>query len=223
MLSLVDVGGSGGLHPKWERFIDRLHPILFECNPAEAEKLRLKYSLAPQVTVIEKGLYNEKGARTLNLAKHFGCTSLREPNFGFLANYPIAKQFVILDHAEIECARYDEIHASGLAPAPDVIKIDVQGCEYEVLEGFDDLLRNCLSIELEAHYYPLYVGQRLLGDIVALLSKFDLVLKRTRTIEHFEGDLVEVDAFFGPSRAALARMSAERRRQLAFVEAVLKP
>ena len=39
-LRLVDVGGAGGLQPKWLQYIDRIIPVLFEPNPDEAEKLR---------------------------------------------------------------------------------------------------------------------------------------------------------------------------------------
>ena len=64
------------------------------------------------------------------------------------------------------------------SPAPDAIKIDVQGFEFQVLQGFGSLLQHCLGIELEAHFYPIYRGQKLLHDIVSMLSDYGLVLRK---------------------------------------------
>src|SRR4051812_38963927 len=39
-LRLIDVGGAGGLQVKWALHADRITPVLFEPNPAEAAGLR---------------------------------------------------------------------------------------------------------------------------------------------------------------------------------------
>ncbi|GAB1717121.1 MAG: hypothetical protein NTAFB05_21630 [Nitrobacter sp.] len=220
MLNLIDVGGAGGLHPKWECFLDRIHPVIFECNPSEAEKIQAKYAGRANISIIQKGLYDNAGRKTLYLTKHFGCTSLREPNFSFLNGYPIAKQFQVIDTTTIDCVRYDRLYADGEVPAPHVIKIDVQGCEYEVLQGFGSLLDGVLGVELEAHFYAIYRGQRLLSDLVGLLDQHGLVLRRLNPISHFEGDLVEVDAFFTRSRNSSNRLDKVDKDRLRFVETV---
>jgi FkbM family methyltransferase len=48
----------------------------------------------------------------------------------------------------VRSLRYDQLHAKGVVPVPHVVKIDFQGCEYEVLEGFGELLDQVLGIEL---------------------------------------------------------------------------
>ena len=166
------------------------------------------------------GLAHVAGARTLHVTEHPGCTSLRRPNEEFLAGYSIAPAFAVRRTDEVDCVRYDALHAQGRVPAPDAIKIDVQGFEYEVLLGFGALLQGCLGVELESHFYPLYHGQRLLHDVVRLLDGFGLRLRRLEPVPHFDGDLVEADAFFTRSRDSLDPHDAVARRKLALLERV---
>ncbi len=214
MLNLIDVGGAGGLQGKWEARLGTIAPTIFEPNTAEAEKIRDKYRGHKDIRVVERGLFNVSGKRTLHLTHHWGCVSLRQPNFEFLAKYPIAKQFKVVGEKTIDCHRYDELFARGEVPKPDVIKIDVQGCEYEVLEGFGHLLEGCIGIELEAHFYPIYREQKLLHDLIGLLGSFGLTLVRLSPINHFEGDIVEADAFFLLSREKAKTQEEKTNRTL---------
>jgi FkbM family methyltransferase len=199
-LRLVDVGGAGGLQAKWLNVADKIAPILFEPNPAEAAKLRLSLSGAvSRSLVLETALSNVAGPQVLNIARHFGCTSLRQPNHDVLSGYRIQRLFRVKDTAQVECTRYDILYNTGQVPAPDAIKIDVQGYEYEVLQGFGALLQDCIGIELESHLYPIYRDQRLLHDLVAFLADFGFVLRGLRPVENFDGDVVELNAWFTKS------------------------
>jgi FkbM family methyltransferase len=195
-IRLVDVGGAGGLQAKWLGQAEMISPILFEPNPNEAMKLRPLANLFPEGQVIEQGLADLVGRQRLNITRYFGCTSLLRPNVDLLSRYRIASAFDVIDTVEIECTRYDVLHKYGLVPVPDVIKVDVQGYEYQVLHGFGHLLSECLAIELEAHFYPIYMGQKLLSDLVSLLLPFQFVLRKIQPVPNFDGDLVEVDAIF---------------------------
>ncbi len=80
-LRLVDVGGAGGVQPKWRAHAGQIFPILFEPNPVEAAKLRdsLKDTYN-HALVLETGLSNVIGPQDLNITRYWGCTSLRQPN-----------------------------------------------------------------------------------------------------------------------------------------------
>jgi FkbM family methyltransferase len=222
MLNLVDVGSAGGIQPKWERHLSQLNAFLFEPNLSEAEKIRGRYAGQPNIQVITKALYDTTATKTLNVTRHPGCTSLLPPNEEFLSTYPIARAFEVVEKPHVFCVRYDELHRQGIVPRPDVLKIDVQGCEFEVLSGFGGLLQGCVGVELEAHLYPLYRGQKLLGDVVELLSRFELVLRKLRPVPHFEGDLVEVDAFFTLTGRAMSKADRATREKLSLAQKVLE-
>ncbi len=210
LVRLIDVGSAGGLEPKWHPFADRLLPGPFEPNPVAAAALRLAN---PAALIVEAALFCNNERRVLHVTRNPLCISLLPPNDDILRRYDIAPHFEKVGEVEIQCNRYDTLHRRGLVPDPDVIKIDVQGCEFEALLGFGELLENCLGIELEAHVYPLYHGQRLLHDLVGLLDRFGMTLRTVRPSPQFDGDLVEVDAFFTRSRRAARDLDPVRRRK----------
>ena len=197
ILRFVDVGGAGGVQPEWLPYADRILPVMFEPNPQEATKLREELKKAFRSgLVLETGLSNMMGSRNLNLTRYWGCVSLRKPNPDILRKYRVGRLFEVVDAVAVECSRYDALYYKGMVPAPDAIKIDVQGFEYEVLQGFGGLLQHCLGIALEAHIYPIYKDQKLLHDLVGFLADFGFVLRRLSPVSNFDGDVVEVDAYF---------------------------
>lgn len=217
-IRLVDVGGAGGVQDKWLASASQIVPILFEPNPAEAVKLR--EIVAAQFTsglVVERALSNVAGPMTLNVTRHWGCTSMRQPNPDVLSKYRIAPLFDVVNTHVVECTRYDTLHRAGLVPAPDVIKIDVQGFEYEVLLGFGGLLQTCFGIELETHVYPIYRNQKLLGDMIEFLGSFGFALRSLASIPSFDGDVVELDACFTQRIDRWRLLSASDKRKFSLI------
>ena len=214
-LTVVDVGGQQGLPLPWMLRADRITPIVFEPLPEEAAKLRVTIGRIPGGQVVECALAETSGPRTLHVTAGTSCSSLLEPNDDLLRAYTIAPLMRVTRQAVVSCVRYDQLAAEGVVPAPDVIKIDVQGFEYEVLQGFGDLLHSCLGVELEAHLYPVYKRQKLLADLVAYLGGYGLVLRHMRPTGNFDGDCVEVDAWFTRGRDAVAALPDAQRKKFA--------
>jgi FkbM family methyltransferase len=211
-IRLIDVGAMGGIQAKWQPHLESITPVLFEPNPKEADELRTRF---PYALVVEAALSNVTGRRNLIVTENPTCISLRHPNQEFLANYDIHPHLRVTGTQEVECTRYDALHQQGSVPNPDVIKLDVQGCEYEVLLGFGALLQDCLGIELETHFYPAYREQRLLHEIITLLDAYGFVLRKLdqNKMDHFDGDLVEVDAFFTKPRSVVRSYDQVQRRK----------
>jgi FkbM family methyltransferase len=216
-ITLVDVGAQEGLQLQGMLRADCVTPVMFEPIPSEAEALRNTISRIPGGQVIESALANTSGTRKLHIAAASGCSSLLEPDFDILDRYPIAWIFRKVGERDVLCSRYDELFRQQAVPKPDVIKIDVQGFEYEVLLGFGHLLETCLGIELESHLYPIYREQKLLGEIVAYLEQFGFVLRAIRERPSFDGDFIECDAFFTKRKSEVIKLTAQERKKFALL------
>jgi FkbM family methyltransferase len=150
----------------------------------------------PNSLVVEVALSDIDGRQTLYLTQFPQCSSLLKPDMTRLAQYRVAPCFEVIQTVDVECRRYDSLHENRMVPAPDAIKLDVQGTEWQVLRGFGQLLHGCLGIEAECHFYPIYHGQALLHEVISYLEAFGLILRRLEPQSNFDGDLLEVNAFF---------------------------
>ena len=170
--------------------------MLFEPHGPAAAELRHRYDNNQQIHIVESGLYHTEGVFTLHVTRHGSCSSLRRPDFDLLSRYYIGAIFEVVEEVPVSCGRMDNIvRQNGLRP-PDFCKLDVQGVEYEVLLGMGALLEHCLVLEMETHLYPIYEGQKLLPDIIALLEQYGFTLRDLRPQRHFDADFVEVNAYF---------------------------
>jgi FkbM family methyltransferase len=221
-LGFVDVGARGGMSSHLDKFADVLMPVLCEPEAVEYKRLVELSDGGSLYKVIGKPLAHIDGQLTLHETVNPFCSSILKANTSYLAQYDIAKHFALDRSVSVECARYDSLYRSQELPLPSIIKIDVQGFEYQVLQGFGGLLNHCLALQVEAHFYPLYEGQKLLHDLVDLVSGYGLVLRRLfngrspalNGDRHFDGDLVEVDAVFTKSRQWAQSQPVETRNRL---------
>ena len=213
---LADVGARNGLQDSWAPFVGKIDAYLFEPDAEEAERLRAQ--AVPGVRVIEAALYNAAGNRDLWITRHSGCSSLRRPSKAMLENFTIAPCFEVMGSVEVKCVRYDTLVESGEVQPPDFVKIDVQGCEYEVLEGMGRHLHGVLGIELEAYVYEIYEGQRNLADIIAFLEGHGLFLRELVPQRSFDEVYMEVNAFF--TRRRSASLAPEQLEKLSIIESV---
>lgn len=219
-VTLVDIGAAGGVQKKWLAHRRNVRPVLFEPNPEEAARLRPLLAPFPDALVVERGLAAIPGTYTLNVAHWPGCSSLLNPDPTALAGYEIAQLYEPVHRVSVACVRFDDLHRAGHVPSPDVIKVDVEGYEHEVLTGFGDLLHDVIGIEAEAWLYPVFKGQKLLHDLVALVAEYGLRLRRIEPVAGFEGDLVCVNAYFTRGRAGRPELTEAQRPKYALVERV---
>jgi FkbM family methyltransferase len=96
----------------------------------------------------------------------------------------------------VDVQRLDKV-LRGQVTAPALLKIDVQGYEYEVLQGIGDLTRQIEWIYVETSFVELYTGQRLHDEVAALLRElgYELKLEHNGTID--KGQKVQADVLFG--------------------------
>jgi FkbM family methyltransferase len=142
-------------------------------------------------------LGEKDGERILYKTRFGACSSLLRPNNSLLAEF---EHYLPLYEVESEipmrCARFDTLQVTEKIPPVDFLKCDTQGFEYEVLTGFGQTLENVIGIELETHTKPMYEGEKLLSDLIGLLTEQGFILRDLRPTFPLEYDLFEFDAFF---------------------------
>ncbi|WP_081601561.1 FkbM family methyltransferase [Thiobacillus denitrificans] len=78
---------------------------------------------------------------------------------------------------EVEVIRMDKFIRDNQIQSVDFLKLDVEGANYEVLDGFGEELSKVKSIQVEGEYRQYWEGQKLYWDIERLLrqNNFELV------------------------------------------------
>lgn len=159
---LADVGSAGGIHKRWEPVRRHVKTALFDPFDPQTDTAQDRY--------FPYALARGAGNATLHVTRRETMTSMLKPNSEFLSRFwdkpdhtqiksSLAVQTDSLDHLMAE---------SGMSL--DVIKIDVQGFEYEVLMGAATCLNQSIFLaEIEVSFFERYVGLRPFEDIVDLM------------------------------------------------------
>lgn len=75
---------------------------------------------------------------------------------------------------QVDCFRLDSMFRAPI----DMMKIDVEGATYEVLVGMGDLLPQTKIMHIETESIQYFKGQKLHGEVAALLSEAGFVMVR---------------------------------------------
>lgn len=70
----------------------------------------------------------------------------------------------------VDSVRMDEFMERNGIDHIDFLKLDAEGCNYEVLEGFGSRLKDVRAVHVEGEHYVVWKGQKLYDDIAALLT-----------------------------------------------------
>lgn len=115
------------------------------CSPT-FQQLRERVMDSPQrdrVRLFNHGFYSEECTRTLHVTSHHGANSL----FGITPEYHEMNPHIQESGAEdIELVRLDDFVAEQGIAHIDLIKIDVEGAEYEVLAGGRRTLQSLVDV-----------------------------------------------------------------------------
>jgi FkbM family methyltransferase len=187
-LSFWDVGARGGLSRPVE-FLYRfglVRPTFFEPDPVEARRLTQSYRLC---RVFNCALSDKDGQATLYLTREPGCSSLLRP-LGLLE--------IVVDTQTVPTTRADTLlKSAACACNPEIVKLDVQGYELAVLEGFGDLLDSVVCLETEVSLRKLYEKQPLIESVTEFLmdNGFGLIDLRVFGVRSTRAAL-QANAFF---------------------------
>jgi FkbM family methyltransferase len=146
--------------------IGRLRVIGFEPQPAECEKLNALRRTGRQY--LPYAIAN--GERRKFYVTNTGMTSsLLRPNLEFASLFNnLAELMRVVSTSDIDTVRLDDV-AEVRAQGCDLLKLDTQGSEAEILAHASKTLEQCLIIQTEVEFVPLYKDQPLFADIDQLL------------------------------------------------------
>ena len=137
---------------------------IFEAVPNYCKNMEKRY---PSFKVNNCAVNNYNGTAKFNIIKgnnNYGISSLRN------RNKDVVKDKEEYSTVEVNSTRMDKYIEDNNIKSIDICKIDVEGCSYEVLEGFGKYLNyiKCLHIESETIQY--WENQKLTKDIFNLLE-----------------------------------------------------
>jgi len=192
-----DIGCRGGIEKQWKKHIIDNKVIAYGFDP-DVEHCKNLSKADNQTKFISKALSNYQGTSKFYKTKNLGCCSCKEPNLDFLKRYPHTfGSFRIMKESTIEVTTLNNLIDDKIILPPNYIKIDVQGLEYEVLEGCDKHLKNVYGIKLETHFQPIYKKEKTFFEVYDLLvNKHGFMLRQLNNISYYDGDQLEYDAFF---------------------------
>ena len=203
-ITYYDVGAMGGISLvlrilQWKGMIDL---YLFEPNKDEAIKLKKKYK---DLNIIEKALGDKDENRNLYITSNPGCSSLLKPDTNEISEYPIKKWFEVVKIKKVETTKLDSILKLDKIAPPNILKMDIQGFEFEVLNSFsDEIFKDLICIELEVQFKRLYTNQKLFDDIYKLLIEKGYILYELESQGPYEGELLEANCFFAKKNVDLS-------------------
>lgn len=92
----------------------------------------------------------------------------------------------------------DNLIETGVSNPPQLVKLDVQGYEIEVLEGYTRYFHSCEVIQCELSLLPLVTDAPLLDDVVSYMRQRDFVIFDIEEIIQAPSDdaVWQIDALF---------------------------
>ena len=108
----------------------------------------------------------------LNICKGVGMSSFLEPDMDYLNNfYWFDENSKIVKKKKIKTKKLDDIREK-----IDLLKIDVQGYEYEIIQHGKEKIKNSLVIQLETSPIPLYKNEKTSSEVINQLEKLGFSL-----------------------------------------------
>ncbi len=167
---LADLGSAGGLHRRWSPLRKHVTAVLFDPLDPSSGSGRDRY--------FPVAVAQSKGQARLHVTKFAPMSSTLLPNAALLGRFwKKPCDATIVSTLEVPTDSLDDVmQANGIAL--DVIKVDVQGAEYQILSGARSVIANSLFLaEIEVSFIERYVGLHTAADVISRMREwnFDLI------------------------------------------------
>lgn len=194
-VTYVDVGARWGPRRHWA-VASRLgfaDIVLVEPDADEAAELRARF---PRATVVAAALGARPTRQTLYITAEPAVSSMLEPDGRLVEQLGVDEQYAVQRTIEIDVTTFEELCDRAAIDRTHFVKIDVQGFEGAVLEGFGARLAGVLGIELEVALQRTYRGQPGIGDINDQLLEAGFAPVDIRPLGSARAGIIEANAFY---------------------------
>jgi len=164
-----DLGSNIGLYSCLVASVVEPTVVAFEPHPKNAERLAQNRSLNESALSLQRvAIAASSGTAQMRLSPGFDIDTVGSAGHTLLTEYYDEDSGVI----STEKRRGDEFVAEAEHPPPTVLKIDTEGTEMDVLQGFDSTLARpeCRLVYCEVHEDRLRSQGRSVSDIRAFLE-----------------------------------------------------
>lgn len=164
---VYDIGANVGC---WSRLMLSLKPNakIEAFEPLESHVKMFNASLGhnPWVRIHRVALGPEDTQLALNVTSFSDSASFLSPT------EELAKDFEVTagPTAVVDVVNLDRFAATHGLPAPELIKLDVQGYEIEALRGAEECMRNAKWVLCEVSLKEYYKGQPLIGEVIQFMA-----------------------------------------------------
>lgn len=134
---LIDVGSANGVYSIFNKI--KANNNNTKIYTFEPEEEGYNNNLSKTNINFNIGLFNKSDTIKLYITNKKECSSTLKPNISILKNYYDCNRFGVDKVENIKVERLDKIIDENHI---DIIKLDTQGCEYEILEGCGKLIEN---------------------------------------------------------------------------------
>ena len=164
-IQVMDIGAAAIAEvPVYKILCEKMmaHLTVFDGDVRQIEKIESIYG-RDNVSVFNCFVFDGKKQQVYLCSPQSGMTSIFKPNIKSLNFFNGFNRFGRVERTdEVHTTKLDDI--KGVKP-PDFLKMDVQGAELGILENGSRTLKDCLAIQLEVSFFPLYEKQPSFGAV----------------------------------------------------------
>lgn len=165
IIQIMDIGASAlGETPIYKGLLEKkiAHLTAFDGDERQIQLMKDLYG-EDSVSIHNHFVFDGEKHKIYLCKPKSGMTSLFKPKTAALLFFNGFSSFgEVQNIEEVQTTRLDDV--DGIAP-PDFLKMDIQGAELGVIKNGANTLKDCLALQLEVSFFPLYEDQPSFGEV----------------------------------------------------------
>lgn len=176
-LEVMDVGARGGFESHWDIYQQQIRLIGFEPDTRESNRLS-KLENSHNRKYYPLALFDSERKKKFYFVVNFPqASSFYRVNTTFMSRFYGVRRFAREKITYVSTTTLDSFIESEKIGYVDFLKVDVEGCEYNVIGGAKKTLKNSiLGLTLEVEFSHIFNGGALFAEIDQVLRSWNFKL-----------------------------------------------